>query len=200
MHLPLNLCVPFRLPYPRPHDEDDDDDDDDDSKDDDDDDDDDELKASMSDAIIRSSPAALPHRAEQREEAQPLTFPQTNKKESLSLSRQSLSLYQTPQTPPLENEKKCLSQRLLLVAKIIQKLRKFLQNPETCYFFCELFLLLTFLLMASWRGCVKTPVDQREVCSLRQKLAKKEIKKFYFLSNREKLFSLFNNFSVLRPL
>ena len=55
----------------------------------------------MSDAIIRSSPAALPHRAEQREKAQPLTFSETNKKESLSLSRQSLSLYQTPQTPPI---------------------------------------------------------------------------------------------------
>ena len=124
-------------------------------------------------------------------------FLRTIKKESLSLSLQSLSLYQAPQTPPLENEKKkCLIQRLLLVAKIIPKLRKFLQNPETCYFLCELFLLLTFLVVASWRGCVKTPVDQREVCSLRQKLAKKEIKKFYFLPNREKLFSLFNNFSV----
>ena len=30
VHLPSNLSVPFRLPYPRPHDEDDDDDDDDD--------------------------------------------------------------------------------------------------------------------------------------------------------------------------
>ena len=73
----------------------------------------------MSDAIIRSSPAACtPHGAEQREKAQPLTFSQTNKKESLSLSRQSLSLYQTPQTQPLENEemywytKKCQGQRL----------------------------------------------------------------------------------------
>ena len=59
----------------------------------------------MSDAIIRSSPAACtPHGAEQREKAQPLTFSQTNKKEALSLSLQSLSLYQTPQTPLFKNE------------------------------------------------------------------------------------------------
>ena len=80
------------------------------------------------------------------------------------------------------------------------KIEEILQNPETYYFLCELFLLLTFLLVASWRGCVKTLVDQREPCSWRQKLAKKEIKKFYFLPNREKLFSLFNNFLVLKPL
>ena len=73
--MPFNFSVPYRLPYPTPHDKDDDDDDDDDSKDDDEDDDDDELKASTSDAIIRSSPAVLPHRAEEREKAQPLTFP-----------------------------------------------------------------------------------------------------------------------------
>ena len=91
-------CVKKTRQYLRPDDNDQGDDGDDDVKDDDgddgnDDDGDDELKASMSDAIIRSSPAALPHRAEQREKAQPLTFSQINKKKSLFLFLDKVSVY-----------------------------------------------------------------------------------------------------------
>ena len=48
------------------------------------------------------------------------------------------------------------------IAKIIPKLRKFYKILRHATF-SQLFLLLTFLLVASWRGCVKTPVDQRAV-------------------------------------
>ena len=92
----------------------------------------------------------------------------TNTHSLLEYCLQSLSLYQTPLIQPLENEemywytKKCQSQRLLLVAKMIPKLRKFYKILRHATF-SQLFLLLTFLVLASWRGCVKTPVDQREL-------------------------------------